>query len=202
MDLSHTEKTFLLESFRNNLRVDGRSTLDFRSVHVTTSTVPHAFGSATIVFGEERTKIIAAVKAEIAVPASSSQPDRGTLRFYLESSQTGHSLFTREQDQLKTKTQILALLSSFMGEAVDLRELCIAPGERAWTLHVDVLVLDELALWQLDAISFAIRAALLDLRLPKVTCIVDKNTGKVEVDLLENIDEEAEGADEEVHLDC
>lgn len=36
-------------------------------------------------------------------------------------------------------------------------------GEYVWQLHVDILVLDELALHQIDMIGFAVRAAIQNL---------------------------------------
>jgi exosome complex RNA-binding protein Rrp42 (RNase PH superfamily) len=46
-------------------------------------TVPEAFGSCTIKFGEEETQIVCAIKAEIMKPLP-SEPNDGQINLYLE----------------------------------------------------------------------------------------------------------------------
>ena len=70
---------------------------------------------------------------------------------------------------------------------VNREELCIYKGEFVWLLNVDLLVLDELALHQLDYIGLAVRAAFADLQLPQVIATVNANTAKIEVALTEEL---------------
>lgn len=58
------------------MRRDGRGILDNRSFDIKLGTITHAFGSATLTFGEEGSQIICAIKAEIAKPIE-SEPNRG-----------------------------------------------------------------------------------------------------------------------------
>ncbi|KAI2653096.1 Exosome complex component RRP42 [Labeo rohita] len=65
--------------------------------------------------------------------------------------------------------------------SVDLRSLCICPGENCWVLYVDVLLLQcDGNLF--DAISIAIKAALFNTRIPKVHISEDEE-GVKEIEL-------------------
>jgi len=70
---------------------------------------------------------------------------------------------------------------------VDREELMIFRGEYVWKLNVDILVLDELALHQIDMIGWAIRTAALNLELPQVIATLNTNSNKIEVGLVEEI---------------
>ena len=91
------ERQFIVDGFKQGIRSDGRANIDSRQVKVNLGTIQEAFGSATVVFGETDTQIICAIKAEIQKPLD-SEPSQGQIAFHLESSQTGSSLFMREQD--------------------------------------------------------------------------------------------------------
>lgn len=59
------EKIFISEGLKMNVRRDGRSTLDHRDYKIELGTIPHAFGSASLLFGEEEVQIICAIKADL-----------------------------------------------------------------------------------------------------------------------------------------
>ena len=73
------------------------------------------------------------------------------------------------------------------GNIINRTELCIFKGEFVWHLNVDILVLDELALHQIDQIALAIRAAFQDLSLPQVIATLNANTNQIEVGLVEEV---------------
>lgn len=50
--------------------------MDYRPYTVHLDTVPEAFGSCTLTFGEEETQIVCAIKAEIMKPLP-SEPTKG-----------------------------------------------------------------------------------------------------------------------------
>ena len=64
----------------------------------------------------------------------------------MESSQTGSSLYTREEHAEQVKMRMLYLLSSLYHNVVNREELMVAEGQFCWFLNVDILVLEELAL--------------------------------------------------------
>ena len=85
------------------------------------------------------------------------------------------------------KARLLQILTTLYSNIIDRSELCIFAGEFAWHLNVDVLVLDELALNQIDQIALAIRNAFNDLALPQVIATMNTNTDKIEVGLVEEV---------------
>ena len=86
--------------------------------------------------------------------------------FHLESSQTGSSLFTREDQADLTRSRMLQILGTLYSNIIDRKELMVYKGEFVWNLNVDILVLDELDMHQIDHVCLAVRSAFLDLRLP------------------------------------
>lgn len=128
-----------------NLRTDGRTNLATRNFTCEQGTIAEAYGSATLTFGEEQTMVICAIKAEVQKPLP-SEPSKGQIYFHLESSQTGTSLFTREDEADETRQRMLQILQTLYGNIIDRSELSLYKDEFAWTLNVDVLVFDELAL--------------------------------------------------------
>ena len=98
------------------------------------------------------------IKAEVQKPLP-SEPTKGQIFFHLESSQTGSSLFTREDAADLTRTRMAQIMHTLYGNIIDRSELMIFKGEFVWNLNVDILVLDELEMHQLDHISQAIRSA-------------------------------------------
>lgn len=71
----------------------------------------------------------------------------------------------------------------------------VSEGQFSWFLNVDILVMEELALHQLDYICLAIRAAFINVQLPQVYVTTNENTGKIEVGLAEEIYEDQENTD-------
>jgi len=133
------------------MRSDGRGNLDWRPFSIEHGTIQEAFGSSAVTFGEQSTKIVCSIKAEVATPMP-SEPNRGPIVYHLESVQTGSSLYTRQDEAETTKDRMLHIISSLYRNVIDRAELLLYKGEFAWRLNVDILVFDELRLHQLDFI--------------------------------------------------
>ncbi len=73
-------------------------------------------------------------------------------------------------------------------------------GEYVWQLHVDILVLDELALHQVDMLALAIRMAAQDLKLPQVLATLNANSNKIEVGLAEEVYTDRDNTDKLLKL--
>lgn len=71
------------------VRADGRSNLDSQGFVAVQGSVPEAFGSCTLVYGQESadsvTQIVCAIKAQVVKPIA-TQPQHGQISFFLESS--------------------------------------------------------------------------------------------------------------------
>ena len=197
--ISESERQFVVEGFKCNMRADGRSNLDYRRQKVRHGTVPEAFGSSEVTFGEDETKIMCVIKAEVAKPLP-SEPSKGQITYHLESSQTGSSLFTREDAADITRLRMVQIITSLCGNIIDRSELLIYQGEFVWSLNVDILVLDELELSQLDHVAQAVRSAFEDLQLPQVIATMNANTSKIEVGLLEEVYTDKENTDQLMNI--
>lgn len=127
-----------------------------------------------------------------------SEPDCGQISFFLESSQTGRSLFVREDAAENLKQRMLSVLQNLFANIVDRRKLCIFNGQFCWNLQVDVLIFAELSLVQLDYLCLAVRSAFLDLELPQTIATMNNNTGKIEVGLVEEVYADRENTDKPV----
>ena len=53
--ISHSEKVFVMEGISQGIRCDGRGNMDCRTFTLNLGTVPEAFGSCTLTFGQEET---------------------------------------------------------------------------------------------------------------------------------------------------
>jgi len=82
------QRKFIREGVEAGFRNDGRGNFDSRDFRVERGVIPSAFGSSRITYGEDKSQIICAVKAEISGEAE--------LTFALESS---HSAVNAEQQE-------------------------------------------------------------------------------------------------------
>lgn len=62
MELCDTEKKFYEDCFRNNFRVDGRANEQLRPIKVIYGSIPAAWGSATILYGDDEQEITVSIK--------------------------------------------------------------------------------------------------------------------------------------------
>jgi exosome complex RNA-binding protein Rrp42 (RNase PH superfamily) len=63
--ISDYERDFIMDGFKQKLRSDGRSNLDWRPFETEKGSIPEAFGSSTVCFGEQRTQIMCSIKADV-----------------------------------------------------------------------------------------------------------------------------------------
>ncbi len=62
MELSQSEITFYQDSFKNGFRVDGRENTQLRPVKIKQGSIPAAWGSATILYGDDDQEITVSIK--------------------------------------------------------------------------------------------------------------------------------------------
>ena len=204
MSLSPYERDFVLDGIDQDLRVDGRGRLDHRAMTLELGTTPQASGSARLRLGN--TDVMVAVKADIGAPPA-GYPTHGRLSCAVELSASAGPAYegrggekagaelsrALERGLLGASAVGAASLSAAAsgeklngssrvgsahgaGAALDMSKLGIQKGKTCWVLRCDCLVLsaDGSAL---DALSVAIKAALADCRIPKVTAVAGPNHG-------------------------
>ncbi|KAK3256590.1 hypothetical protein CYMTET_34279 [Cymbomonas tetramitiformis] len=195
--LSVTERKFIQDGISQNIRNDGRQRNDYRGVSIDQGLIPQASGSARVRVG--RTDVLVGVKVEIGTPLP-EHPRLGRVEFAVDFSTAATPAGAARayediaSDLTQALTQTLGGGPSGTGAAVDLEKLGLIEGRTCWVLHVDglVLVSDGNVL---DALGFAVKAALEDTRIPRVTVIGGTN----EDDLADfEVDEDTSSA---LHLD-
>lgn len=169
--LSIGEKQFIRGGIAQDLRTDGRQRLDFRPISVETGVIPQANGSARVKLGA--TEVIASVKAELGKP-SSLQPDKGKVAIFVDCSPTAAPMFEgRGGEELSMDLsgalqRCLLGGKSGAGAGIDLSALVIVEGKVCWDLYIDGLVVSSDGNL-LDALAAAIKVALSDTGIPKVS---------------------------------
>ncbi|KAJ0982959.1 hypothetical protein J5N97_011214 [Dioscorea zingiberensis] len=186
--LSSGEKHFIRGGISQDLRSDGRQRLDYRPISVEVGIIPQANGSARVRLGA--TDVIASIKAELGKP-NPLQPDKGKVSIFVDCSPTAAPKFEgRGGEELSSELSVAlqrCLLGgkSGAGAGIDLSSLTIVEGKICWDLYVDALVVSSDGNL-LDALATAIKVALSNTGIPKVT--VDLGTSpddQPEVDVSE-----------------
>ncbi|XP_030645207.1 exosome complex component RRP42 [Chanos chanos] len=175
VQVSEAEKVYIMHGVRDDLRVDGRGCEDYRHMVIETDVVSNTDGSAKVSLGHS--DILVGVKAEIGKPRA-LVPDEGYLEFFVDCSANATPEFEGRGGEELGIDLSNTLYKVFNNKhSIDLRSLCICPGEHCWVLYVDVLLLQcDGNLF--DAISIAIKAALFNTRIPKVHISEDAEGGK------------------------
>lgn len=205
MSLSPYERDFVLDGVDQDLRVDGRGRLDHRAMILELGTTPQASGSARLRLGD--TDVMVAVKADIGTPpkaypthgrlscavelSASADPKyegrggekagaelaRALERGLLGASASGAASLSAAASGERSRGGTNNTDNSHgAGAALNMQSLGIQKGKTCWALRCECLVLsaDGSAL---DALSIAIKAALADCKIPKVTAVAGPNGG-------------------------
>ncbi|XP_042449201.1 exosome complex component RRP42-like [Zingiber officinale] len=172
--LSLGEKQFIHGGIAQDLRTDGRKRLHYRPISIETGVIPQANGSARVRLGA--TDVIVSIKAELGKP-SSLQPDKGKVAIFVDCSPTAAPMFEgRGGEELSSELSVAlqrCLLGgkSGAGAGIDPSSLVIVEGKVCWDLYIDGLVVSSDGNL-LDALGAAIKVALSNTGIPKVTVIL------------------------------
>jgi len=171
--LSAAEVRYIEAGIAQDLRSDGRSRTDYRSISIDKSVIPQANGSARCKVGA--TDVIVSVKAELGRPPP-GRPTHGSLAIKIECSPTASPKFEGRGGEDLSLELSRALERSLLGgpngagAAIDLSCLRILDGKVCWVLYIDGLVISADGNL-LDVLSIAIKAALSNTDLPKVEVV-------------------------------
>jgi exosome complex component RRP42 len=182
--LSNGEKDFIIKGVSQNVRSDGRSRLEYRSVSIECGVITQANGSSRVTLIGGETDVLAAVRVEICEVDS----DYGNVECNVEVWASARASISNSGSsagslaQLNTElTAAVSRLISAKG-AIDLRKLCIVPRKLAWKVFVDLIVI-EAGGSLLDTCVIAAHAALKDTRLPKLRLIKGAEEGVTEIEM-------------------
>lgn len=177
--VSDSEKTFIIHGVEDNLRCDGRGCLDYRHIELELGAAPNCSGSSHVRIAN--TDVLVGIKAEISAPDHAA-PDSGRIEFFVDLTANADPEFEGTGGDELGQQIAGALAEAYVSKRfLDLSSLCIVKNQQVWVLYVDILIL-ELGGSLYDAVSIAVKAALYDLRIPKLTVSIGED-GKPEIEV-------------------
>lgn len=157
-------KAQTLQLVGQSKRSDGRGLVDYRSpITVVTGVSETAEGSAQVTLGD--TMVMAGVKLSIEKPYPDT-PDQGGISVNVELYPLSSSEYEPGPPGI-IAVELARVVDRGIREskALDLKKLCIEKGEKAWTVNIDIVTLND-AGNLFDACALAAFAALKDTVFP------------------------------------
>lgn len=167
-------KETIAELAKENKRLDDRTLTEFRQpILIETNISWTAEGSARVQIGE--TVVMAGVKLSIEKPYNDTS-DEGGIMVNAELSPIASPEFEAGPPGMKA-VELARVVDRGIREAkaIDLKKLCIEPGEKAWFVIVDIISINDGGNL-LDVAGLAALAALKTARFP----VVDPETGAID----------------------
>lgn len=121
-------------------RRDNRSLGQMRPLVVETGVIAQADGSARVRLGG--TELVVGAKLMPASPYP-DHPDEGVIHTGLQLSKIASSSFDGDMDAEATEIARVVDRGIRHSGMIDMKSLCISPGERVWGLYLDIHVLDH-----------------------------------------------------------
>jgi len=122
-------------------REDGRGFEDFRKLSIEQGYIKNAEGSAMVTLGE--TKVLVGVKMEIGEPFP-DRPDEGVLMVNAELGPIASPDFeSGPPDEQSVELARVVDRGVRESKVIDMKKLCIEPGEKVWMVCVDIHVLND-----------------------------------------------------------
>ncbi len=150
---------------RDKMRIDGRGFNDFRKIEVEYGISKNAEGSARVKLGN--TIVTAGVKMEIGEPFP-DKPDEGNLVVNAEFSPVASPDFEPgPPDEYAIELARVVDRGIRESGAIDMKKLCITPGEKVWVVFVDIYIENHDGNL-IDASALAALAALKNSKFPKI----------------------------------
>lgn len=167
-------KKMIADLAAQNKRLDNRALLVYRTpIEIETNISWTAEGSAKVRLGD--TVVLAGVKMSIEKPYNDTSDEGGIM---INAELTPLSSPEYEPGPPGMKAIELARVTDRgirEAKALDMKKLCITPGEKAWFITVDIITLND-AGNLFDAAGLAVLAALKSARYP----VVDAETGVID----------------------
>lgn len=169
-----TNKETIIQLSKQDKRLDGRNLMDYRQpIKIETNISWTAEGSAKVQIGE--TVVMAGVKLSIEKPYNDT-PDEGGIMINAELLPLSSPEYESGPPGIKA-IELARVTDRGIREAkaIDMKKLCIEPGEKAWFVIIDIVTIND-AGNLFDAANLAVLAALKAARFP----VVDLETGAID----------------------
>lgn len=163
----------IAELAKENKRLDGRQLTEFRQpIKIETNISWTAEGSAKVQIGD--TVVLAGVKLSIEKPYNDT-PDEGGISVNAELTPLSSPEYEPGPPGMKA-IELARVTDRGIREAkaIDVKKLCIQPGEKAWFVSMDIITIND-AGNLFDAAGLAVLAALKSATFP----VVDTETGAI-----------------------
>lgn len=156
---------YALELIEHGKRVDKRKFDQFRDIEIKTGVISKAEGSAYVRIG--KTQVIAGVKIGVGTPFSDS-PNNGVLIVNTEFTPMASPEFESGPPG-ENAVELARIVDRGIRESKSLEteKLVIVPGEKVWTVFVDIHIIDHQGNL-IDAAALAAINALITAKLPKL----------------------------------
>ncbi|MBI4983262.1 exosome complex protein Rrp42 [Candidatus Woesearchaeota archaeon] len=167
-------KETIAQLSKENQRLDGRGMLEYREpIQIETNISWTAEGSARVQIGE--TVVLAGVKMSLDKPYNDT-PDEGGIMVNAELLPLSNPDYEPGPPGIKA-VELARVTDRGIREskAIDLKKLCLQPGEKAWFVTIDIITLND-AGNLFDASTLAALAALKSARFP----VADPATGAID----------------------
>jgi exosome complex component RRP42 len=175
--LSSFEKEFILDGVQKDIRADGRSCFDYRHLTIETGVLSNTSGSSRLRLAA--TDVLVGIKVELGRPLPGQ--DEGQILFSVECSTSASPEFQGRGGDLLSACLTRCLERMIANKkAIDMNKLIIIPEKQCWIIYVDTMILVNGGN-VLDAISLAIRAALLDVKIPEISVVEDGDNYELEI---------------------
>lgn len=165
METSELTKQRIEELLNKGKRFDNRGLNDFRNLEIDFEISNKAEGSAIAKLGD--TQVIAGIKMNVMEPFGDS-PDEGVLMVGAELSPLSSDRFEMGPPQIQA-IELARIIDRGIREShcIDMKKLCITPGEKVWCIYVDLYILNADGNL-IDASNIAAIAALQTAVFPKL----------------------------------
>ncbi|MBU0461407.1 MAG: exosome complex protein Rrp42 [Nanoarchaeota archaeon] len=146
-----------------NARLNGRKIDEYRKITVETGISKNAEGSARVKIGE--TEVLAGIKMEVSKPYPDT-PEQGGLLVNVELYPLSSPEFeTGPPGPLATELARVTDRAIRESKCIDVKKLCITPAEKAWTIIIDIVSVNDSGNL-FDAAALAAVAAVKDTKFP------------------------------------
>ncbi|MBI2545204.1 MAG: exosome complex protein Rrp42 [Candidatus Aenigmarchaeota archaeon] len=170
------------ELIKHGKRADNRAFDEFRDIEIKPNHIEKAEGSAYVRIG--KTQVIAGVKMGVGTPFADT-PNEGVLMVNTEFSPLASPKFESGPPS-EDAIELARIVDRGIREShcIEMSKLAIIPGEKVWSVFIDIFVMDHQGNLQ-DAAALAAITALLNTRFPKLDennkIITGEHEGKLPV---------------------
>ena len=172
MKIPNINQKRIIGLLRDGKRLDNRTPFQLREIEIETNVSINAEGTARVKIG--KTEVIVGVKMDTQTPYP-DHADEGTMVTSMEFSPVSHERYESGPPQMDS-IEIARVVDRGIRESgfIDWKKLCIKPGEKVWSILIDIYCINDDGN-VLDASAIAAVTALKVAKFP----LYDETTEKV-----------------------